>query len=251
MPDFVQHPDLWSDRVAVQHALIETVPTYTRGTLAYHSHEYGWMLSEIMLQVDGRSLTDFFVYELADPLQLSALRFGLVGRKIDSLAFTYWLGTEREMVAGTNVVQNFEKQNTPTFLDAQNPATSLVCDAASLAAFYEFLLNGGKTPSGQRLLSEKIIKKYTSRQVAAWDRSLRAPLSVGRGFVVGSLLPSSFGWWNTAHCFGHVGGFFCLAFGDYHAQLSAAIVTNGNRAMKDVLKRFVPLAQGLRHACRR
>jgi len=251
MPDFVRKPHLWGDREAVKTALVETVPTYPRGILAYHPYEYGWMLNEIMLRVDGRALPDFFVDELAVPLQLSALRFGLAGRDIDSLAFTYWLGSEKVNVAGINVAEDFEMQNSETFLEARNPASSLVCDATSLAVFYEFLVNGGRTPAGQQLVSETTLKKYTTLQVSAWDRSLRTPLSIGRGFVVGSLFPSSFGWWNTGQCFGHGGGFSSLAFGDYRTGISAAIVTNGNRGMNGFLKRFVPLAHGLRNACKR
>jgi CubicO group peptidase (beta-lactamase class C family) len=251
MPGFVKTPHLWGDREAVQTALIETIPSYPRGTLAYHPYEYGWMLNEIVLRVDGRSLPDLFVDELAVPLQLPALRFGLAGRNPETVAFTYWLGKEKVNVAGINVAENFEVQNSAPFLDARNPATSLVCDAASLSAFYEFLVNGGTTPAGQQLVSENTLKKYTTVQVSAWDRSLRTPLSIGRGFVVGSLLPSSFGWWNTGQCFGHAGGFSSLAFGDYRTGISVAIVTNGNRNMNDFLKRFVPLAYGLRNACKR
>jgi len=136
MPDFVSKQSLWGDRVAVQTALIETVPTYPRGTLAYHPYEYGWILNEIVLRVDGRSLPDFFVEELADPLELPALRFGLAGRNPESVAFTYWLGTEKVNVAGINVAENFETQNSVSVLAARNPATSLVCDAASIAAFW-------------------------------------------------------------------------------------------------------------------
>ena len=251
MPDFVKKRHLWADREAVQTALIETVPSYPRGTLAYHPYEYGWILNEIMLRVDGRSLPDFFADELAVPLQLPALRYGLAGRAITSVAFTYWLGGNTVNVAGINVAEDFETQNSETFFESRNPAVSLICDAASLAAFYEFLVNGGRTPDGQQLISENTLKKYTTVQVSAWDRSLRTPLSIGRGFVMGSLFPSSFGWWNTGQCFGHAGGFSSLAFGDYHTGISVAILTNGNRNMNDFLKRFIPLAHGLRNACRR
>ena len=251
MPDFVSKPNLWADREAVQTALIETVPTYRRGTLAYHPYEYGWILNEIVLRVDGRSLPDLFAEEFVVPLQLPALRFGLAGRNPESVAFTYWLGAEKVNVAGINVADGFESQNSATFLEARNPATSLVCDAASLAAFYEFLVNGGRTLTGKQLISEKILKKYTTIQVSAWDRSLRTPISLGRGFVVGSLFLSTFGWWNTGQCFGHAGGFSSLAFGDYRTGISAAIITNGNRSMTDFIKRFIPLAHGLRRACKR
>ena len=251
MPDFVRKPHLWADREAVQTALINTVPRYRRGILAYHPYEYGWLLNEIMFRVDGRSLPDFFAEELADPLQLPALRFGLAGREPESVAFNYWLGAEKVNIAGINVAEDFESQNSVTYLEARNPATSLVCDAASLAAFYEFLVNDGRTPAGQQLIPEKTLKKYTTIQVSSWDRSLQTFTSLGRGFVVGSPLISTFGWWNTGQCFGHAGGFSSLAFGDYRTGISAAIITNGNRSMSDFMKRFIPLAHGLRNACQR
>jgi CubicO group peptidase (beta-lactamase class C family) len=251
MPDFVKNTHLWGDREAIQKALIETVPSYPRGTLAYHPHEYGWILSEIVLRVGGRSLPDFFVEEIATPLQLPALRFGLAGRDINSLAFSYWLGREKVIVAGINVADDFEGQNSEQFFNARNPATSLVSDAASLASFYDFLLSRGKTPAGQQLISERTIQRYTSRHVLSWDRSLRTVLAVGRGFVVGTRFPSSFGWWNTNRCFGHAGGFSCLAFGDFSTNISVAIVTNGNRSTNDFTKRFLPLAHGLRKACKK
>lgn len=250
MPDFVQRMHLWGNREAVQKALIETVPTYPRGTLAYHPHEYGWILSEIVLRVDGRSLPDFFAEEIAVTLQLPALRFGLAGRDIGAVAFSYWLGKERVMVAGVNVAEDFEGQNSEPFLNARNPATSLVSDAASLAGFYDFLVSGGKTPAGQQLISGKTLRHYTSRHALSWDRSLNTLMAIGRGFVVGTRFPSSFGWWNTQQCFGHAGGFSCLAFGDYGTGISAAIVTNGNRSMNDFLLRFLPLTDGLRAACK-
>lgn len=251
MPKFIHSIHLWSDRESVQAALIDTVPTYPRGTLAYHPYEYGWILSEIVQRLDGRSLPDFFKDEIAVPLQLPALAYGLGGRKLDSLAFSYWLGRDKVIVAGENVAQDFEDQNTTLYIEARNPATSLVSDAASLAAFYDFILDGGRTRAGQQLVSEKTLRIYTTRHVMSWDRSLGAPIALGRGFAVGTLFPSSFGWWNTSQCFGHAGGFCCLGFADYDTRVSAAIVTNGNRSLNDFTKRFLPLAGGLRKACRR
>jgi CubicO group peptidase (beta-lactamase class C family) len=251
MPGFVAQPQLWGDRAAVQQALIETVPTYPRGTLAYHPHEYGWLLSEVVQRIDGRALPDMFVDEFAAPLNLPALRFGLAGRAPETVGFTYWLGKREVMVAGTNVAADFEGQNSPAILDARNPATSLVCDACSLAVFYDFLLAGGRTPSGQQLLSEAAIRRYTTRQLFGWDRTLRTPLALGRGFIVGTLPPSSYGWWRTGRCFGHGGGFSCLAFGDHGSGLSAAIITNGNKNQMEILTRLAPLAHRLRRACRK
>jgi hypothetical protein len=167
------------------------------------------------------------------------------------VAFTYWLGKSEMVIAGTNVAATFEEQNAPAILNAQNPATSLVCDAASLAAFYEFLLAGGRTPAGRQLLTAETIRGYTTRQLLGWDRTMRTPVALGRGFFVGTMLPSLFGWWNTGSCFGHAGGFSCLAFGDYDSGLAAAIVTNGNRSQSELLTRLARLAHKLRRACRK
>ncbi len=249
MPDFVGKPHLWGSREAIQTALIETVPTYPRGTLAYHPYEYGWILAEIVQRIDGREFTDFFAEEIASPLKLPALHFGLGGRDINTVAYSYWLGKDKVIVAGVNVAERFEDQNSEQHFSAGNPATAMVCDAASLAAFYDWMLHGQKSPAGRLDIKESTLREYTSRQVMAWDRTIRTFLALGRGFMVGSRLPSTFGWWNTGGCFGHGGGYSSLAFGDYRTGIAAAIVTNGNRGLFDFMKRFLPLVGGLRKAC--
>jgi CubicO group peptidase (beta-lactamase class C family) len=251
MPEFVGKRHLWGDRSAIQEALIETVPTFPRGTLAYHPYEFGWILDEIVRRLDGKSLPDLFEKEIAFPLDLHDLRFGLAGRRVDSLAYSYWLGKEKVIVAGVNVAADFEWQNSEQFLDCGNPAVTTVSNAASLAAFYDFLLSGGSTEAGEQLIAEATIQTYTTREVAGWDRTLGTFIALGRGFMLGALFPSNYGWWNTVGCFGHAGGYSCLAFGDRSTGISAAILTNGNRSALDLVRRFIPLAHGLRRACRR
>ena len=113
-----------------------------------------------------------------------------------------------------------------------------------------FLVRGGVTRSGERLISEDVLQKYTTKNVSGMDKSSGFFSSLGRGFMVGSTVVSSFGWWNTKPCFGHLGGFSSLAFADHDRKLAAAIVTNGNRDFFDVIKRFLPLCSKLRKACR-
>ncbi len=249
MPAFVHQSQLWGNREAVIKALIETRPTYPRGTLAYHPHEFGWLLSEITHRIIGQSLADFIEAEFSAALGLPNLYFGLGDRDIDQIGYLYWLGPAEVRVAGVNVAADFENQNSSNFLASRNPATTLVCDAASLAAFYEWILNTARSIPGPITIDKDILRTYTSRQVFGWDRSLRTPIVIGRGFVIGSRWPSTFGLWNTGECFGHAGGFSCLAFGDYRTNIAGAIVTNGNRNLIDSVKRFMPLAQGLRMAC--
>jgi CubicO group peptidase (beta-lactamase class C family) len=109
LPDLVKNPDLWGDRSAVLHHLIEAEPAYRRGTLAYMPYEYGWILSEVVSRVDGRILADFVADELSGPLDLPDLTIGLGGRDPESLAYLYWLGKDRMMVAGINVADGFHR----------------------------------------------------------------------------------------------------------------------------------------------
>ncbi|UCF78358.1 MAG: beta-lactamase family protein [Candidatus Eiseniibacteriota bacterium] len=251
LPDLAKNPHLWGDRHAVLSSLKESEPSYRRGIFAYMPWEYGWILSEIMLKVDGRTLPDFVREEISAPLGLPALQYGLAGRDLNSLAFSYWLGKPKAMVAGVNVAESFEKtNNSAEMFNSRNPAVSLVTDAASLAAFYEFLVDRGVARSGKQLISKGAIQKYTTRGIRGWDRSNRTFLTVGRGFVLGTRLPSIYGWWNTQRCFGHAGGYCSVAFGDYETGITVAIVTNGNRGPYDFARRLIGLAHRLRRACR-
>jgi CubicO group peptidase (beta-lactamase class C family) len=250
MPHLAGKLGLWNDKEAMQKELIAVVPTYPRGTLAYQPGEYGWILSEVVRRVDGRSLPEYFAEEIATPLRLPALRFGLAGRELNSLAYQYWFGPDKVMIGGFNAAYRFEKMaNAKSYFDSLNPAFTLISDAASLAAFYDFILGGGRAASGEQLISERTLRQYTTRQVSGLDKSLKIFQALGRGFQMGTLTPSLYGWWNTRQCFGHAGVFSCLAFGDYQTNVSAAIFTNGNRGIGDVMKRFIPLSHGIRKAC--
>ncbi len=250
MPKFVANIHAWGSRDEIRTALIESVPVHPRGTLAYHPHEYGWILNEIVVEVDGRNLPVFFKDEIAIPLGLPDLGFGKPEKDVNDIAYSYWLGLSEVIVAGANVARNFEWQNSDEFFKANNPAISLLSNAESIAAFYDFLLSGGVAPDGKRLISKDLLHQYTGKNVIGWDRSLKTVLAIGRGFAVGTWFPSIYGWRNTGKCFGHAGGFSCLAFGDYNRNISVAILTNGNQNLSDFARRFMPLAHGLRNSCK-
>ena len=250
VPSFYKDYKLINNHESVINRLVDAKPVYKRGTFAYMPTEFGVILCEIVQRVVGKTLSEFVTEEIVVPLNTPALRYGLAGRNLNSLAYSYWLGKDKVIVAGNNVAENFEEiNNSAELFDSKNPAFSMVTDAASLAVFYEFLLNKGITNTGKQLISEETIRRYTTRAVSGWNKSLRAFIAVGRGFTVGTFIPSAFGWWNTRECFGHGGAFSSLAFGDYKTGLAVAITTNGNRSINDFIKRFVPLTDKIRKSC--
>ena len=227
----------------------QATPVYKRGTLAYMPWEFEVILNELVLRTTQKNLAQFINDEVSVPLGLPALQYGLANRALDKIAYSFWFGKPKEIVAGTNVAENFEEiNNSQALFDSKNPAFSMVTDASSLAAFYEFLLNGGVTQASKQIIKEKSIRKYTSLSISGWNKSLRTYMAIGRGFILGTRLPSPYGWWNTKQCFGHAGAFSSLAFADYKTGLSVAILINGNRGLMDFAKRFMPLTHQIRSA---
>jgi CubicO group peptidase (beta-lactamase class C family) len=250
LPDLINNHKIWADRDAVWQYLLKTPPRYPRGTFAYMPGEYGIILDQLVIRLTGHTIAELFQNEIIKPLGLSNIQFDLGPHRLDELAWSYWLGKRRYSIAGMDVADRFEeKNNDPAVFAAGNPAFSMTADAASLAAFYEFLVNGGRIGNKQ-LIQEKILNHYITRQVSGWNKSVNTYLSLGRGFMLGALTPSFFGWWKTSGCFGHAGMFSSLAYGDYETGLSVAIVTNGNKGIGDFFSRFIKITHGLRAACR-
>jgi CubicO group peptidase (beta-lactamase class C family) len=126
------------------------------------------------------------------------------------------------------------------------PGAGLVTTARSLTAFYDLLLAGGVTPSGRRVIRAEVLRPYITRQIAGRDRITGSYAVLGRGFALGWPLAHPYGWWGSSACFGHPGGFGCIAFADPSRALPVAILTNGHRSLFDMVKRFAPLSQRVR-----
>jgi CubicO group peptidase (beta-lactamase class C family) len=251
MPEFVDTPEHWSDWDRVVDAICAVRPSLPRGTLAYHPLEYGWVLSEVVRRVAGRPLPEFLRDELLAPAGLATLRFGVSLEELPHIARAYWLGDHRERIGQVNIARLFERAfSLPSVMTAFVPGGGLVGDAGSLAALYDLLLAGGVARGGKRLIAERTVRTYTRRHVFGWCRSTRAPMGVGRGFLVGWRGPWLYGWWDNRSCFGHAGLYCTVAFADEAMGLSVAIVTNGNRGRVDIVRRFASICGALRGACR-
>lgn len=252
LPDLVTHYEKWGNGDDTWRHLVSTPPRYPRGTFAYMPTEFGIILDRIVPELTGVNVARQFHDAFAKPLGLTAMHYGLGDLALDELAWTYWLtDRKRYMVAGINVADRFEEKANHDFVfSAMNPAFSMVANAMSLAAFYECLVNGGRAPDGAQLIPEPILKRYTSRQVSGWNRSVRSYLSLGYGFMLGLPVPSFYGWWGSSGCFGHPGLFSSIAFADHDTGLSMAVVTNGTRGIGDFFRKMISLTHGMRLACR-
>jgi len=235
------HPEWWSDWHMVVRQMADAKPKYPRGTLAYSPAGFGWILAEVVQRITQQSLQDFLIEHL--PPSLSGVRF-IDPSQHETVAHSYWLGPQRFMLAGHDLASDFERINNDlSTFTACVPGAGLLASARELASFYALLVAGGRT-----VISRETLSKYVQKQSFGFERELKIPLSLGRGFGVGSLGPHPFGWWNTQRCFGHAGGFGVVAYGDPKARTGVAIVTNGHRGVGDLVRRFAPLGSAIRSA---
>jgi CubicO group peptidase (beta-lactamase class C family) len=112
--------------------------------------------------------------------------------------------------------------------------------ARALADFYASILAD----------DSETMQRYTRVQTRGLDKITGAYVVLGCGFAIGWRWPHPFGWWNTQSCFGHAGGFSVLAYADRRSNAAIAIVTNGNRSVSDLVRRFAPLGSAIQHALR-
>jgi CubicO group peptidase (beta-lactamase class C family) len=230
LPELSRHPERWSDPDNVLAALREEAPTYRRGTLAYQPMAFGWILGEVVRRVAGESLEAFSARELGGELHW---RFG------GEAAETYWLGAARYMLNGANLAAGFEETNNHiSGRTALVPGAGMYTTARALASFYARL---GRDDS-------PVLRRYTRAQTRGRDRITGAYVVLGCGFAIGWRWPHPFGWWNSQESFGHAGGFSVVAYADRKTGAAVAIVTNGNRSMWDLVRRFAPIGTAIRKA---
>ncbi|UCD25653.1 MAG: beta-lactamase family protein [Gemmatimonadota bacterium] len=249
VPHLWDSPDLWPDWDRVQEEICNSSPRYRRGTLAYHAYEFGWILGEVVRQVAGQPLDRFLKDVLPESLQSLCLRRDENDQTV--VAHSYWLSQKRVKLGGQDVTTGFEeKNNSCQTLASLVPGASMTTTASTLAQFYEMLLAGGTTSDGSRLIRSETLERYLTANVTGFDRTLRSYLVLGRGFQLGWLWPHPYGWWDSRACVGHGGGFCVVVFGDRRTDAAIAILTNGNRGLWDVARRFTPLSSALRRAAR-
>ena len=234
-------PDDWSDWSNVVQAMSDAKPRFPRGTLAYSPAGFGWILGEVVQRVSGNTLQQFLIERL--PAELSGVRF-VDAQQHSQVARSYWLGPESFMLAGHNIAADFEYVNNElTCVTACVPGAGLLASARELAHFYDLLVRGGRG-----LLRPETLAKYVTKQTFGLERQMHVPITLGRGFGLGSLGPHAYGWFNTSPCFGHAGGFGVVAFADPRSRAAVAIVTNGHRGVADLIRRFAPLGSAIKSA---
>jgi CubicO group peptidase (beta-lactamase class C family) len=245
----VNERERWRDWEALTETIAAAPLDYRRGTLAYESYAFGWILGEVIRRVSGRSI-DAFVAEVLAP-EIEGLRFRGAKTERDRVARNEWLGNPNFRLGGARLADSFEAVNNGfSCFEALVPGAGMLADASALTAFYDMLLRGGVLASERRVVRAEILAPYLAPATSGRDCITGAWVRLGRGFSLGWALPHPYGWWGSGGCFGHPGGFSMLGFADAQADVSVAILTTASRGISDLVRRFAPLSQAIRGAAR-
>ncbi len=111
------------------------------------------------------------------------------------------------------------------------PGAGGVGSAAELAMFYQTLVNGGETPTGNRILKPETIEFATKVRTSQYVDALGTPVMRGLSIVIagddGKANIRGFGRVAGPRTFGHGGAGGQLAWGDPDSGISLGYLTNG------------------------
>ena len=227
--DLLTHPD------RILRILCDSRPQTRPGRiLAYHAVTGGFVLAEVVRRATGRSLREVLAKEIAEPLGLSWLHYGVAPEDVPRVARNAATGPPvpppvaqiLRRAFGKGLRELVEMSNAPRFLTALVPSSNLVTTAEDLAAFYQCLLDEGEL-GGVRLFEPRTVRHATSEQnVYEIDLTLALPIRYGLGFMLGSEYLSLYGW-NHPQAFGHLGFTNVLSWADPERSLAVALLTTG------------------------
>jgi len=195
----IDDPILMAQYVAQQH------PITPIGVPSYHATTYGWIASELLRRVDGRSMGAFVREEIAGPLQLDIF-IGVPDSEVQRIAeitrsenynYTAMLGDDID--PRLNYVYGLVPPVMTT--QAEYPGFGGVASAHAMSRLYAMLVNGGEL-EGVRLLNPETIEIARRQRSVGNDPLSGRLLRFGVGFELNPN-PSRLGMDQLA--FGHTG----------------------------------------------
>ena len=232
------------DYDAVIRALEVQEPLWPPGTAhGYHARTFGFLLDELVRQIAGKTLPDYWQQNFAQPLNLD-LWIGLPEKENSGVATVYAAKGNNPpepkrfyldlATPGTLARRTFTSpyglhavsvMNTPAMRAKPSVSFGGIGSASALAKFYSMLANGGKF-DGQTFFSEKTIEWMTRTLADGMDRVFQIPTAFSAGFMKDArhATPRIFG--PSSAAFGHPGAGGSHAFADPENKIAFAYVMN-------------------------
>jgi CubicO group peptidase (beta-lactamase class C family) len=199
----IQDPVLMARYVAAQH------PITPIGVPSYHATTYGWIASELLRRVDGRSIGAFVREEIAAPLQLD-MHIGVPSSEMHRVGeITRSNNYNYSAMIGDDVDPRLQyvyglvppERGSLMFAKSEFPGGGGIANALAMSRLYAMLVNGGEL-DGVRLLKPETIEIARRQRSVGNDPLSGRLLRFGVGFELNPN-PSRLGMDQLA--FGHTG----------------------------------------------
>jgi CubicO group peptidase (beta-lactamase class C family) len=232
------------DYDGVIRALEAQVPLWPPATAhGYHARTFGFLLDELMRRIAGKTLSDYWQENFAEPLELD-FWIGLP-EKENSRAATIYAARSgkppepaefyRDLVTpgtlarktftspyGLNVIS---KMNDPHLRAQSNVSFGGIGSASALAKFYSMLANGGES-NGQIFFSPETVERMTTTLSDGVDRVFQFPTAFSAGFMKDSRDSARRMFGPCPTSFGHPGAGGAHTFADPRNKIAFAYVMN-------------------------
>ena len=258
---FVPAAALDLDRLADPALVLETVcdfrPVFRPGrVLAYHAVSSGFVMSEVVRRVLGKDIRAVVADDIARPLGLRWMNFGVVPEDCAAVATNYLTGPPISgafralfrRVLGVEFENLPDISNDPRFLTGIIPSANVVATANDLSRFYQLLLEQGAL-GGVRVFEPRTVARATAEQTyMEFDRSLGMPIRYSLGFMLGARWLSLYGP-GTERAFGHLGFTNIVSWADPDRQIAAAVLTSGKPLLYPAIYDWIDIPRQIGLAC--
>ena len=208
-------------------------PIWEPGTASgYHSMTFGWLTSELILRVTGKSLGTFFREEVGDQHEIDFF-IGLPESEDHRVAelvpfdIVRSENSEQQQVELTdaqksqrNSAGTLDIQNTKAWRQAEIPSANGQGNAGGLAKLYSLIV---PEDNSLKLLKDDTVNQMTTMQIEGRDLVLAVQVRWGVGFILNK---HKIIYGPIEGAFGHSGYGGSCAFGDPENKIGVSYVMN-------------------------
>lgn len=235
--------DKWGDRDALLARFAEwrlNWPVDSR--YEYHATSAHWVLGEILHRRGGSDYKTFIRERITDPMGLPELYVGCPPEQQHRVADIEYVGEIITPPQGWGEVtpELVMRFNQPHVRAAGVPGGGACASAATMALFYQTLINGGETVAGRHILKRETVEfgtkvrskpHHLDMTLKFIDPKLAVNTNRGLSVVVagddGYAYMRGFGRTTSPWAFGHGGAGGQIAWGDPETGISVGYATNG------------------------
>ena len=217
------------DQKIMAEELAQMTPIWEPGTASgYHSMTYGWLTSELIIRITGKTLGNYFKDEIGDPNQID-FHIGLPESEEYRVAEMVPFPKEKNesnnhpndaQLASGRGPNLLKHQNSRAWRAAEIPSANGQGCASAIAKLYSLVVTDQKEI---KILNDSTIKTMTKERITNRDLVLDVVTRWGSGFIM-NMHKVIYG--PEEASFGHSGWGGSCGFGDPNNKLGISYVMN-------------------------